>query len=761
MSDVATSTRSGGTDPGSKGKLRIDKVTDGGITCLKLSGTIDEQFDGKKIAGSVKGGILVLDLAEIERISSFGIREWVDFITGISGKVSSLWFVECAPKVIDQFNMVANFGGNGQLVSFYAPYRCDYCDDDRRRLVQVAADWEQLKTGKLPERACESCGNQEYFDEDPLTFFSFLQTHPPVEVPSDVSAFLASKLNYAVADGARKLKIEKQIDGRATFLKLSGDLDGGFPTNKLAEGLEGDVMFDLSGIGKIDPAGAAEWRQLMAQIAAPVERIILAGCPTAFVERLTKIEDLGGKGIVVSFSMPYSCPTCRSTTAREIDVSQHWDVLKFATPPELKCLDCSGPTTCAASEPLLAHLPSLPKPDVPGELLKQLKHFQEEALKKALAAKASGPATAGGPLVLPGVAAAGGARGGFNWATVMVAVGIMVVLGGAYVVIQGVKNRHTTAVEGSEVQATLETSSPSKPNWVDNSFFREADRLLFVGHSTLVGDKADGFAEAENGALEEVANQIGLSVRDPQWIDYVRQQYDPYRSKAISDLEKAMVSGDPAEIERARRVTRESRKRVAESLKRTSQGLAPTERNDVYWEKLQTTGGVKYQVSIRYAIPKANFEKLVEAYGNPELSMGAKAVSYFPGMAWRYDVLEGAVVTRVANDSSLRFAGIQEGDLVLAGMDRVVHDARSWKRVLDEESAALAHNSSGGTLILKVKRGDAPAIDTRMRIASGGQASADPTAKLHQSRGRNETRGNTNPKNQNKTGNIWDDNPEE
>ena len=69
--------------------------------------------------------------------------------------------------------------------------------------------------------------------------------------------------------------------------------------------------------------------------------------------------------------------------------------------------------------------------------------------------------------------------------------------------------------------------------------------------------------------------------------------------------------------------------------------------------------------------------------------MGAKAVSYFPQLAWRYEVTEGAVVTHVANDSSLRFAGIQEGDLVLSGMDRVVHDARSWKRVLDEESAAL------------------------------------------------------------------------
>src|SRR4051812_28493401 len=155
MSEVAGQTRSGTTDPGSKPKLRIDKISDGGITCLKLAGTIDEQFDGKKIGAGIKGGTLVLDLAEIERISSFGIREWVDFITSVSAKVGSLWFVERAPKAIAPFNMVANFGGSGHLVSFYAPYRCDYCDDDRRRLVQVAAAWEMLKTGKLPERTCE------------------------------------------------------------------------------------------------------------------------------------------------------------------------------------------------------------------------------------------------------------------------------------------------------------------------------------------------------------------------------------------------------------------------------------------------------------------------------------------------------------------------------------------------------------------------------------------------------------------------------
>jgi len=453
--------------------------------------------------------------------------------------------------------------------------------------------------------------------------------------------------------------------------------------------------------------------------------------------------------------MPYSCPTCRSTSAREVDVAQHWDVLKFATPPELKCPDCGSPTTCAASEALLAHLPSLPRPDIPDELRKQVKHFQEESLKKALAAKATNGAGHSMPLVLPsgGMATA---RGGFSWMTALVAAGLVVAVGGGVVLIKAIAQQRNAGIEAGE---KLEASQPTKPTWVDQTFFRENDRLLFVGHSTLVGDKADGFSEAEAGALEEVVNQIGLSIRDPAWIDQVRSQYEAFRAKAIGDLEKATVSGDAAELERARRATRDGRKRVAESLKKTAAGLAPSERNDLYWEKLQTRDGIRYKVSIRYAVPKATFEKLVESYATPETAMGAKAVSYFPQLAWRYDVLEGAVITHVANDSSLRFAGIQEGDLVLAGMDRVVHDARSWKRVLDEESAALTRE--GGTLVLKVKRGDAPAIDTRLRIARGGAASADASNKLHQTHEHHSSSSSSSIKGKNQTGNIWDDNPEE
>jgi anti-anti-sigma regulatory factor len=117
----------GGGDAAADGrKLAIEKFADGSITCLKFSGTIDEQFSGKAVAATVKPGTLILDLADVTKISSFGIREWVDFMNQIGAKVEQLFLIELAPKIVDQLNKVANFAGRGRVVSFYAPYRCDY-----------------------------------------------------------------------------------------------------------------------------------------------------------------------------------------------------------------------------------------------------------------------------------------------------------------------------------------------------------------------------------------------------------------------------------------------------------------------------------------------------------------------------------------------------------------------------------------------------------------------------------------------------------
>jgi anti-anti-sigma regulatory factor len=267
-------------------KLAIDRFADGDLVCLKLAGTIDEAFEGKRLAESVRSSTLILDLGDIRKVSSFGIREWVDFMNGVGKTATRIILVECAPKIVDQLNMVANFAGTGRVYSFYAPYHCDYCDKDERVLWQADRDVEVIKSMKPPQRACGTCGELQYFNEDPVTYFSYLAGQDKLELDPDIAGFLAAKLSYAVADGARKLRVDKTIEGRVTFLKLAGDLDKTFPRDKLAEGLEGTIVVDVAGVGKIEPAGAAEWRGLLQQVTPLVDAIYLTAVPPAFLDKL-------------------------------------------------------------------------------------------------------------------------------------------------------------------------------------------------------------------------------------------------------------------------------------------------------------------------------------------------------------------------------------------------------------------------------------------------------------------------------------------
>src|SRR3954468_18062149 len=199
--------------PGSAApKLVIEKFADGDVACVKFVGMIDESFEGKKLGATAAADTLVLDLGGVKKISSFGIREWVDFVATAAKHTRSMVLIECSPKVMDQLNMVANFAGGGRVFSFYAPFRCDYCDSEHLVLLQIDRDHEAIKSMKLAERPCPSCKEGMYFDEDGATYFSYLIGQGKFELAPEVAGFLASKLNYAVSDLNRKLRVDKVIE---------------------------------------------------------------------------------------------------------------------------------------------------------------------------------------------------------------------------------------------------------------------------------------------------------------------------------------------------------------------------------------------------------------------------------------------------------------------------------------------------------------------------------------------------------------------
>lgn len=67
-----------------------------------------------------------------------------------------------------------------------------------------------------------------YFDEDGPTYFSYVLGQAKFELAPDIVQFMSTKLNYEVSDVARKLRVEKFMEGRAMLVRLAGDLDQTF-----------------------------------------------------------------------------------------------------------------------------------------------------------------------------------------------------------------------------------------------------------------------------------------------------------------------------------------------------------------------------------------------------------------------------------------------------------------------------------------------------------------------------------------------------
>jgi anti-anti-sigma regulatory factor/DNA-directed RNA polymerase subunit RPC12/RpoP len=678
---------------GAAPKLVIEKFADGGVACIKFVGTIDESFEGKKLGMTAAADTLVLDLGGVKKISSFGIREWVDFVTTAGKHARSLILIECTPKVVDQLNMVANFTGGGRVFSFYAPFRCDYCDTEHRVLLQVDRDFEAMKTLKLAERPCLSCKESMYFDEDGATFFSYLIGQDRFQLEPAVEAFLASKLNYAVSDLNRKLRADKVIEGRTTYLRLNGDLDRSFPREKLAEGLEGTVIVDLGAIGKIEPAGAMEWRGFVGMVAPLVERLYLASAPPTFVEKLCTRDDLNPKVQLITVLMPYTCTNCGTTSAHNVDVGAHYDVLKFATAPELRCPSCKHAMQCHAGENVMTLLPTMPRPTAGPELVKTIAMLRERALQAAgqvrKPLKAQGSNGLAAPLQAPRTSIA---------VPILAALLAVVLAAGGYLVVQRVTG---TPVQGG-LGAVINRSAAARPAWISfdapaaASCSETAGKAIScVGVSAISARQDDAEDEAADAALDAAANALAVRIADARWKQVVLPIYS-----AARDAKLAAFDRDPSNTS-ARREVREARHAVAQALRAGGGGAVPAAPTGRYWEEYQSADGKHYLAFAQIALGATELAKLIESYTLRGSALGATTVTMFPLIGWRYPRLERGAVIVALTDGPLLELGLAEQYIVLGVDGRDVGDASAFARLAGDEYGALIDR--GGSLRLKVQ----------------------------------------------------------
>jgi anti-anti-sigma regulatory factor len=175
------------------------------VTYVKLGGVIDEDNELGELTEKIPAGTVIIDLSEIDRINSCGVRDWVNWLTRVEKNGSRVVLVECSPSIVAQINLVNNFTGGGVVKSFFAPYFCPNCD--REKVLLVEASEMVGGPSRAPICRCDECDGVMDFDDMEDSYFAFLSTARKV---NEVAKITAVMQEFSGQD-AEKSKIRSRV----------------------------------------------------------------------------------------------------------------------------------------------------------------------------------------------------------------------------------------------------------------------------------------------------------------------------------------------------------------------------------------------------------------------------------------------------------------------------------------------------------------------------------------------------------------------
>ncbi|MCA9670792.1 MAG: PDZ domain-containing protein [Myxococcales bacterium] len=666
-------------------QLDVHRTDEQQHTMLRFEGVLDESFGGAELAGTVRSEVLVLDLAGVRRVTSFGIREWLRFIEQVGERCRQILLVDCSPRVVHQLNMVVRFAGRGQVLSVLAPYVCERCEATYDRRMDIVEHDQEIRTFAPAVQPCSICEGQAVFDDDPARFFAYLASQPRPIVRPETGAFLSRQLEgFNLGTGGATVSVVKVVEGEQTVIRLLGELNNTLPVEQLVEGVEGEVALDLAGITRLTPSGAHLWGTFAAELLGAAARVRIFSCSPALLSPLRTLVVGDATPLEVhTATLPYRCATCSTSLSREISIVDDAEPLAGGVAPARQCVDCGNALQCVADPRTLVELSELSVPmDAPDvrELVEKVRKSSEAAERSVASSQA-----------------AAGPRKRWPWIVVVSTLTGVV----AALAVLALMPEPTAPLPPKPKY--YEASHLAAPPWRDKKIFKEASAVFAVARSTLSGDKATAFAEASHASLERMLYHLhNVLARDSAWGALIAPHVTTVRKQALGALAKPHPE-DIARLEAARRRVRSARQRIAKSWAETSHHLVPPVVEANYWESYRKNNQVAYRVWARSRITSLNFDKAREHYSKRWELLGSKVVTFFPLLCWTNRTLDrGAVVASVTG--KLEKAGLKVGDIVTSVNEARVSDGESLLKLVERTAAKLS--KAGGELVLDVARID-------------------------------------------------------
>ncbi len=151
----------------------------------------------------------MINTADVDRINSCGVRDWVNWLSELEKKEARFFFVECSPAIMAQVNLVNNFVGSGRILNFYAPYFCSSCDTDKMLLIETK-DTLRETPFTAPTCRCDQCDHTMEFDDIESSYFAFLGAMKQEELDPAVKE-LVRKTATDSGEGRLRARVSQQI----------------------------------------------------------------------------------------------------------------------------------------------------------------------------------------------------------------------------------------------------------------------------------------------------------------------------------------------------------------------------------------------------------------------------------------------------------------------------------------------------------------------------------------------------------------------
>ena len=628
----------------------VKKERRGDVTVVTIAGRLTEAFKGDALGRELRGTVAI-DLAGVERITSFGVREWLSML-GAMGEVKRLYFLRCSEPIVNQLGMIKKFCGSAQIVSFFAPYLCSACGDSFERELDCERDAEAIRAGRTDDVACPACSAKGAFDDDPRSYFAFAAPHLATPVPVEIRAVL-DELDAQPTSLPRE-GIDKTVEGDVTRVRVQSKLGASVRWKRILDGIEGALAIDLGAVTGVEPAGLANLEQALGGLGPEVTSIVLERCPATLVDRFAS-QGLPARVSVASAMLDARCPSCAVPRGALVSLQEHGDAIASGQLPHVHCKRCNGELQLENPGRALAFLreqPASRRADMPAVSL------------GGMAVSASPPSspltTAPGtlttisapkPPVRPAMLAA--------FAALAFAVVVLTVV---------VASRPSTpapvAATSVAPPPASETSPPPPPQkwmqtvdlppaWVERPFVLEGNDVLVVGKGDLSVSLEQAMSTARNDAIVRLMKQMQADLAGTPVAEFLSARiHDGGSNEAIAQryLKQFGTTASPERIEAAIR-KRES----------GSEGFA------------------------RYKLSRTAYQQVLAGYRDTAQLQGMTVARFFPLLESTLHTEGDVVVLSTLRGRPATEQGVRAGDIVLAIGNRPVPSLDAFNRVAADE----------------------------------------------------------------------------